>query len=272
MAGAGTIPKFAWPATIDSTNDVIRFEEWDPTADGGAGAWEAGDADITDGDHFWRGDGTANDLAARLQAALIAASPNTATYSVILPSTGIIRIAMTQKATAENFRLVWGTGDASSVLYGFIGGTDTASTSGGFATLYSDHQVGNVWLPEQVYVDDSENVPQYRSTRTVMLNGRQRVQRWGSGRTLRRVLVDILPPNKVFQAEESRTQESFQRFYAWVAAGGRFEFAPDWTATPAAWATYVINDDAWLEEWPATIPHGTIRRYNIELPLRSYVA
>jgi len=78
----------------------------------------------------------------------------------------------------------------------------------------------------------------------------------------------------VFQAEEVRSQESFQRFYDSLSQGVRFELCPDFPNTRGTYSTLVPDPDApqWIEQWPATIPHATVRRYNIELLMQSYVS
>ncbi len=259
MPGAGTTPQFRWPATLDSTNKVVRYID-------GSGA---ADATMAEGDHFWRNDATANDLAEVLKDALDTAAVATGsgqTYTVALNDNGTLTIT----ASAGTVQLDWSHANttADRTLFGFDAGLTSSAIS-----ISSDFQVGNAWHPEQAYVDDSERVPVYRSAVTGIMNGRTRTQRWGSV-TKRQILVDILPPNKVFTAEEIRQNEAFERFQAWLSQGGRYEFCRDFPNTPGTYQTYVPDPDVpeAIQAWPATIPHGTIRRYNIEFSMQAYQA
>ena len=259
MAGAGTTPQFRWPSVIDSTNKVVRYTDLSGSAD----------CTIAEGTFFWRDDATADDWQVRFQAALDAAAVATGsgvTYTVSLLDSGFITIL----ASGGVFVLEWNHANttADRTLFGFDPGP---TTSGGSVT--SDFQVGNAWFPEQIYVDDSEDVPFYRGQITGIMNGRTRTQRWGS-LTKRQILIDVLHPNKVFQAEETVPNESFQRFQAWLSTGGRFEFCRNFISAKATWSTYVLDPDnpTAIQAWPATIPHGTIRRYDVALAMQRYVA
>lgn len=259
MPGANTTPQFRWPTEIDATNNVLRFVE---AATPGTNR----NATLAQGTFFWRGDGSADDLAVRLKTALDAAG--TQVYTVTLADTGLLTVS-----AAAAFDLRWS--NAATTVSDALFGWTNADTGNGTSHT-SPLQVGNAWHPEQVYVDDSERVPRYASTMTSLMNGRTRTQRWGS-RTVRRILVDVLPPRKVYQAEEVRSQEAFEWFYAWLSQGRRFEFCRDFpvaNGNRGTYETYVIDpvEAGWIEVWPATIPHGTIRRYNVEIPMLAYVA
>ena len=258
MAGAGTTPQFSWPAVLTASNNVLEFDENGPNLT----------ATLAAGSHFWRGAGAADagaatDLAHVLKVALDAAGGQV--YTVTLADSGLLTVT-----AAAVFALHWGS--VVSTVTDALFGSNGASTA--LATSHtSNFQVGNAWHPEQIYIEDSEAVPSYASSVTPLMNGRTRTQRWGS-RTKRRILVDVLPPRKVFQAEEVRSQESFQRFYDSLSQGVRFELCPDFPNTRGTYSTLVPDPDApqWIEQWPATIPHATVRRYNIELLMQSYVS
>ena len=262
MPGAGTTPQFRWPAVIDSTNDEIRYSD-------GGGATEA---DVGDGTFFWRGDGSADDLAVRLDTALTAASAATGgglTFTVVLGDDGILTITGTGAFVLD---FSHANTDADPALYGFAAASYTSAAD----VITSPNQVGSAFHPEQEYVEDTEDTPLYRSVSTPLMNGRVRTQRWGA-RTKRAVVLDVLPPRKVFTAEETRTGEAFERFFAHLTTGGRFEFCRDFptaNGNRGTYGTYVPDPDdpQFLNSWPTSLPPGSLRRWDVVLPMQAYVA
>jgi len=286
MAGAGTIPKFAFPYYVGvGINDMIVLEERI------AGVFVQGQATI-DGlgfgsrDFFHRhlssvvNDAPAEEPASsclerQLKRALEDASEITGgnrTYTVDVLSTGQIEVY-----TADgDFRLRWDLSFAEADVWGF----DQVSTPSlhpglghiGVWDCTSPNHGGRIWLPGQAYTDDTEDMPGYGVVQVKSMSGRIRTQRWGVGRTRREILCDYLPPRKVFIAEEVLSGEAFERAWAIFSTGERFELARRWDTHPADFSTYVIDDPRWLSEWPVTIPHGTIREFNIRFPMNGWVA
>jgi len=259
MPGAGTIPQFRWPVVMAAGNKTIRYGD----ASGNT------DAALAEGTYFWRGDGSAADLAVALDTALTAAAATTGSgigFTVALADTGILTITGTG---AFSLSLGHANTTVDPDIFGFLAATYTSAGN----VITSPHQVGNAWFPEQSYIDDTEDVPHYRQVITGVINGRVRTQRWGSV-TKRSVLVDVLPPRKVFQAEEVRRGEAFERFQAHLSTGGRYEFCRDFTSTRGTYSTYTPDPEmpAELGPWPATIPHSMIRRYDVRLSMQRYVA
>ena len=258
MAGAGTVPRIAWPEEIGSTTKTIRYTDGSGSAD----------ADLAEQDTFWRVDTTAADAAKALEDALDTAATATGsgqTYTVTLSTAGVVSIV----ASAGTFQLEFAhvNTTASEAFFGFNAAT-RASTG---VTLLGDYQVGNCWFPEQEYIDDSEDQPRYASVQRQLMNGRTRTTRFGEW-TERFLAFDVLPSSKIFTAEEATTQEAFQRFYEWASQGKRFEFTRDWINTKAPDNVYVINDPQWLMQWPAVVAQNTVRLFDIDFPMLLYVA
>ena len=258
MAGAGTIPRIAWPEEIGSNTKTIYYTD-------GSGSV---DLNLAEQDTFWRGDGTAADAALALKTAMETAADATGSaqdYTVTLSTAGVISIV----ASAGTFQLEFDhvNTTASEAFFGFNAAV-RASTGD---TLLGDYQVGNCWFPEQEYIDDTEDQPRNPSIQTQLLNGRTRTTQLGTW-TEREVFFDVLPSSKVFTAEEATTQEAFQRFYAWASQGKRFEFTRDWINTKAPDNTYVVNAQDWLNRWPAVVAPNTVRLYDIPLPMLLYVS
>ena len=261
MPGAGTTPQFRWPVVIGSSSKTLRYTDGSGTAD----------QDMAEGTFWWRGDGSADDLTTRLDTLLTAAAVATGsgqTYTVALGDDGLLTIT---EGGAASFTLEWA--HANTTLNPATFGFDAANQTSVAGVMVSDFQVGSAWFPEQVYVDETEDFPAYRANITGLMNGRVRTQLWGS-LTKRSILLDVLPPEKIFTAEETVGQEAFQRWYAQIAQGTRFEFCPDFPNTRGTYSTYVPDPGVpdQIQQWPATIPHGTIRRYDIRLFMQSYVA
>lgn len=249
---AGYPPRFCWPIVVDATCDTIGFDE------GGAPLL----ADVADGTYFWRGDGTAADMCLALKTALDAAGA--LTYTVTIATTGVLTIAATGP-----FTLLWltGGGDLPAATCGFAN-ADQGSVAN---ACVGDFQVAFGWWPEQMAIVDSERFPAYRSVQSTIMNGRTRTQLWGA-RMQRRVLVDVLPARKIFTAEEVRLQEAFERFYAYLATGGRFELTIN-TAVPGTYQQYVPLGTEFCSAWPAQIPDERVmRRYDVMIPMQAYVA
>ena len=40
---------------------------------------------------------------------------------------------------------------------------------------------------------------------------------------------------------------------------------------PATVERYVIDDPEWIQQWPTTVPHETIRRWSIRFPMQKFV-
>ena len=280
MPGAGTIPRFSWPQLITrGASDMITFEErpagaWEPplwgTVLGAQGASE-------ESDFFHRDNGSDQDFANGLQTALregSAAGPNGWTYSVDINDNGTYTIYSDAGGAQRLFRLRWDLSWLNSNLYGFTSITYTAANLTGTRwEITSPNQAANLWLPEQAYTDDTEEIPIHHAIQAVSMSGRRRTQRWGLGRAFREVFCDFLPPNKIFIAEEDRVNEAFERFYLHAASGGRFEFTRHWTnpLLKSPDGVYVISDDKWLNGWPVAIPSGMIRLYDVRFPMNVHV-
>jgi len=280
MPGAGTVPRFAWPVTLDDgANDLIVFQEhtgavWGPLLS----------ADLlippqaTPLEAFHRGDGAAADLEAMLRIGLDGASAGGGglgwTYAVAMNSNGTIEISSDAGGPARQFRIRWDLSLADAGVFGWLqADTPTSVTvSGTKWAITSARQASHVWLPEQTYTDDTEDLPIHRAAQSVAMSGRRRTQRWSSGRARREVFLDFLPPNKVFAAEESLANEAFEWFYLWLATGGRFQLTRDWLTVQTPDGEYVINDVDWLNTWPVEVPSGMIRLYDITIPMDRHVA
>lgn len=261
---AGTIPRFAWPIEVaNGTTDRVEF-------DVGGGAVSAnlipGGADVT---AFWRNDATAADLCQMLDVGLTAAAGGPA-YQCSLLATGVLRITSDAQFTIHAGAA--GT-TADRLWFGWNAGNRIAAWTGAVWQLDGDFQTGHTWWPErtdlQYFIEDSERLPAYSSSMTRSMNGRIRVARWAS-RTEREILIDLLPDRKVLTAAESRTQEAFERFYAAMSQGTRFEFCPDWTV-PATYATYQVPVGEWIQRFPCERTPGVLRRWNLRFPMQAYV-
>ena len=266
MPGAGTIPRFAWPIEIDSTCDAWPIEE---TGGGGAGAVTVDVPDTTSAaPHFWRGDGTAASFETVLKTAMEAVG--NFTYTITMASTGIVTIASTGA-----FTVVWTDPGRQfdGALLGFSVAADSVAVEApaGVWSVTGTFQAGHVWLPEQVYIRETEKQPRYAGGDTLSLSWRGRGYSIPAAGYVRTLLVDALPGRKVYTAEEVRAQEAFERFYEWLRKTGRFEFTRDWLVTKTPDGVYWIRDRTWKLAWPVTML-PMIRLYNIEFPLAEYVA
>lgn len=248
--GAGTIPKWAWGYTIDASNKslVVRTDGHDETLA------------LAEGTYYWRADDSDDDLCAILKTAL-----NTngygGVYSVTLTSAGKLSIQCTKA-----FQLRWADGATTlpKADFGFYGNTSSSGVSPPY-TMVGYTQVSNVWLPEQVYVRDTEEYPEVSRSVAHTLSGRMRAAVHAT-RYLRDVEVDLLPAKKIFTAQEASTHEAYERLYTVLQAGEPVEFARDWTNNPDAYGTYVVPEPEW-----ATIPTQLVSLYTIKMRMRKYV-
>ncbi len=269
MAGAGTFSSFASPIVIDSTNKVIRIDEM-----GGAGYV---DLTLAEGTHFWRGDGTANDMKQVLKNALDVLNPGA--YLAYLFGNG--KITITKMSV---FQIDWSAAltTADAAIFGFSdapGDNPYVATQTPPPMWYVDspNQVGKLWLPDVQSTEDTGDIPQATVRGRTLMTGRRRVARWGS-RTIRDVLLEILPSHKMFTAEESIQGEAFERFWPEVNDGTRFEYCPDFhdsasmLTNPGVRSPYVIRDHAWMEDWPVEHTGNTVRLFSLGWPMLAYVA
>lgn len=307
MPGAGTFPKWSAAQEVRPSGSRICWQEINPAL-GGLVYGQIISASITAtvGDFYWRDDAGANDgdegrdFCKALGDAMTAASAvgdgaglvNAWTWTVRLRFNGTIQIKATDGGGGDvAFVLRMDAAAAAAVggalapeVLGYTAAQYVTARAAGNQTHTSPRVVAGVWAPEQAYVDDTEEFPVYNSTTTRMMSGRQRVLRWGQ-RYRREVEIDFLPGPKIFAAEAVTTGEAFESFFAFVSQGTQFEFARDWmintgsyagyTGTPTNPATlgrYVIDDAEWIQQWPTTVPHETIRRWALRFPMQRYVS
>jgi len=261
---AFTIPSFAWPIVIDATNGNIRIN--------------AGGGDVTAtipaGTYFWRGDASANDMAAVVSAAMLAASASAFIWSLL--SDGTVSIACA--ATSE---INWA--DALTTADPAVFGFD-AVNEGPLDDIYGDFQVGRSWFPESERIHDSRDEPRYEASQQRMADGSVDTQEWAD-HFIRDVLLDRLMPCKIFQSEETVGQEQEawrqgvggeERPSLWWACGERLEYCPDFASragaltNPGTRTTYKPRAD--LEEPNIVITAGTVDRYDVLLRMQYYVA
>lgn len=254
MPAAGTLPRFSWPIVITSSTNAIRFDI----------AGDLATVSITPGTYYWLGDGSAADLCAALDAALSSHPASLPTVTVYLDADGTIRIitnngpgSMPQLLLADALTTI------DPVLFGF---TAAAYPFAGTPwTLSSPTQVGHLWNPERIYVDDSGNYQDTISDVSVSLSGRDSTWCYAE-RTYRDFLVDLLPPEKLFDAD-SPVNEAFATFLRWLARGGEFRWTPS-ILVPATHLLCKIRDPEWAKGWPPKRIDQVARRYSIQFPLR----
>lgn len=253
MAGAGTIPRFLWPFEIDGTNGNIKVTSGAVTEV----------LTVAPATYYWAL--AANKFAGALQNAL---NTNTggSTYTVTLGADGKLTVASDQAVTLFfNDPLT----TLSPTLCGFIAFNYSDAVAP--FSLVSPNQVQKIWNPEQEYIRDTEDFPTYGVSLTTACAGQQRGQRWRIALKQRDVELDLLPPRKIFQAEEVVAGESFERFYAYLSTGGEFIFQRDVTSG-SGWYPYVIRDQKWLSTWPPEIPSQLIRLFSLRFPMQQWVA
>lgn len=252
MPSAGTLSRFAWPIVITTTTGAIRIE-----INGAADTIV-----IPAGTYYWLGDGTASDLAAALSAAILADFP-AAAHTIYLDADGTVRIVFVA-AYPNPTRILWADGAtlADPVLFGFTAATYT--WAGLPLTLSSPNQVGHLWNPERIYVDDSGAYPEHIRDRAVSLSGRSGTWLWGS-RSYRDFLIDLLPAAKLLTAD-SPPNEGFELLYLWLASGGSAYWTPS-ILVPATRYLVGVRDDEWLSRWPVTRIDQVAGRFAIRFPL-----
>lgn len=308
MPGAGTFPKWSARQQIAAGSARICWQEINPALGGVVfGQLMSTSLTAVAADFYWRDDAGANDSAAAgydfckaLGDAMTAQSAigdgaglvNGWTWTAQLRFNGTVQFkALDPGGDDVGFNLRFDAVAAAAVggaiaaaIFGYSAVENLTARAAGSQTSTSPKVVAGVWAPEQQYVDDTEDFPIYNSTMTRMMSGRQRVMRWGQ-RYRREVEIDFLPGAKVFAAEESTVNEAFERFYSYASQGEPFEFARDWmisTGTyagyagtptnPATLGRYVIDDPEWVQQWPTSVPHETIRRWSIRFPMQRYIA
>lgn len=254
MPSAGTNFKIAWAATIETgVNDTLHLHT------------NALDDDVVvaAGTYYFRNDGTAGDLVKAFQNAL---NTNThgGTYVVTLLSTGVMHVTCNLA-----FALRWNDGPTTlpKATFGFNGNTGSTGVP---YQCDSTNQVQNIWVPEQPYIRDTEDQPNYNVAMASSLDGHLRHLSHGVVYT-REIEIDILPPNKVWIASEVEVNESFERCYAALAAGEVFEFCRDWIAHPSVYTQYQINDEDWIKTWPLVIPTQLILLYTLTIKMQKVV-
>lgn len=265
MAGAGTYPRLSGGISlVNGSNERIAFDEG-----GGAGSLVA---DLTAADirAWWRGDAGAGDTAAEIDichAIGVALGAAGGVYQEpTISSAGILTITGSQAFTLN-------LGHASTTItpawLGMTAGNHVATGPvGGIWTVVGTQQITPCFYPESVYVRDTELQREQAAVLTRSMTGRQISQRWGTGRYWREILMDALPSDKIFQAEETLVGESFERFWLDVLSLGLpFEWTRDLASLPASWAgvRYVLSDAAQLQRMPIALTPNTRRRYDIGL-------
>jgi len=271
MPGAGTIPRCAWPLAVSAGTNQIYLDE---APYGTKGPWIMS---LTPYDYSWvgrTGSGSpvgytrppyyAQDWMAQLYALLNLLPATGNAWDLSLASNGVLTIT----ADAFDFRLYLAHANTtiSPAWLGFTPATHTSAAR----VLTGSMQVSNLWLPEQVYIRDSERQPGHAMAFNTSMTERSRGYRWTRNRYRRTLLADCLPGRKIYTAEEVLAQEAFERFYEHLGAGGRFEFTRDWLTNDLPDGTYQIREQSWMEEWPVRMIRVT-RLYNIEFPLKVYV-
>ena len=267
---AGTIPKIAWPMVVETgVNDVIIFDE--------------GGVDITctlpSGTYFWRGDGSAADMQFVLDTALNAALPAPLLngYSVSFQNAAVgASSAGTVELDSDNvqFTVQWTDAltTANPLWFGETGLADHV-----YNTIDdSPNQCSHVWLPEQIYIDDSEDRPYYLAEQQIMGDGSTSAQQWGE-RFERTIIFDVLPAWKVFEGDEVYVGEAWyqqtaagSRASTLISQGLRFEFTPS-VSVPGTYKTYSPNGQAFMRHQGMATPSGMVRRYDLTLPMIRFV-
>jgi hypothetical protein len=253
---AGTTPRLSLPITLDATNNTFQITE------GGGGALNV---TVVAGTYYWLGDGTAADLCLAIKAALEVAGALTYT---VTESAGVLTISATGA-----WVLIFGAG-VHLLSPALLGMTDADHASAGAGnSVVGTFQVDSGYWVEQAYTEDTESCPVHSVASAWSLSGRNVGLSYGS-RTFRTIGVDLVPARKVFQAEEVRAQESFQRIFLRLASGVAFEFTPS-VLVPATHSKYVIRDPRWCNSPLDSVfrLHETVvRRYQLTLPMQLYVA
>jgi hypothetical protein len=262
MAGAGTVPRLLRPIVLDATNNAIRVRSGAVT--------ETLTVPVGTGTYYQVGNpACALDFITAVQTGL---NTNTggAVYTLTLASNGQLTVASTLRVDLL-------LNDALTTLppaaLGFLAAAYSDAAGPPFS-LTSPGQVDYLFNPELEYVKETEDNPSYGVTLGAACEGQPRGQRYRARQYKRTIEMDILPPNKLLQAEEVLANESFERFFEYLSLGrAPFVFVRDITALPATLTaiTYVIRDQEWLQEWPATFPSQLIRLATLRIPMRLYV-
>ena len=264
---AFTIPQLRWPIVISAgVNDTFDISE-------GGGAWTT--VTIPSGTYFWRGDGSATDLAKVLELALEAVAVNI--YTCTLSGAGLLTIYRSPGPALVD--IDWSSGTIDAAIFGFA-----AAATGDANSHTGDFQVGRAWLPQTERIDDTRDIPRYSASTQRMADGSVDTQQWAS-HFERTILIDRLLPRKIFADEElaAQAQEAWQasptltdRPSVWWASGERFEFCPDFASrsnvltNPGTYTTYKPRED---HQVPGVqITAGTVDRYDVTLRVIYYVA
>jgi len=248
---AGKQSRFAWPLEVGTANRDIRV-----TCNAAIAT-----VTLTGGTHWWRDDGTANDMATRLIAAL-QAHPQGPTVTVDLLEDG--------KAYFESdlsMTIHWA--DALTTLdplwCGFAAANGVFVLDGGVYKLTSTYQVGHSWWPEVRYVNDSGIQTSHQVSRDEDLEGKPDTWLWAS-KDYQTIQIKMLPMAKVF-AGDAAVNEDLALLRDYLATGGPMEWCPDWEI-PGTYYRRVIHEIQWLRAWPVRNMGEAATYYQVAFPMQ----
>ena len=291
---AGTLPLYCWYVDIDETNDAVVIDlsihKAQPTIR------------LSHGRYWARGcTNQQDDLFGNLQAAIRRAEDHFNVNQA--PGRTVVRWAGNNYRTATDLRGRQGRMEIVSQTGVRILGADASNTFDpqefGVSLVDEDpawefipnaipwdgsevpaglvrpmcfvathpYNVKRCWVPEEVFVYDSEDYPVGRSSSGICMDGvTTRTVQWGK-RSRRDIRHDVLLPKVIFQAEEERLFQSLQRFHTWYSAGREFEFHPDMSGftqldAGALWGRYIMGGNS-RDPWPAETVNPTARLFDV---------
>jgi len=265
---AGTIPFLAWQIVIETgVNDDLVFDE-----NGGLlGPWTC---TIPPGTYYWGVNAGDGEFSAAVETAINLIIGPTNNY-LFTPNLLTGALDFQADGGGVNSRLLFGS--AGTTLDPAVLGCNAATKTlvgGPVYTATSDFQIGRAWFPEQIYVDDSEDLPVYTSSQRTIMDGSTVTALWGEYRT-REITIDVLPANKVFSGDEraGHAQEAWlaqvagqERPSAWIATGETFAFVPDYSV-PTTYGLYKPMGRDWISTQPFATSVPGLRRYDLSIPM-----